>query len=37
MCYLLTYAYPKRALRDNGVWGVIAHGEGACFGQQRYQ
>ena len=33
MCYLFTYAYPKGALSDNGLWGQIAHGQNACLGQ----
>jgi hypothetical protein len=33
MCYLFTYAYPKGALSDNGLWGTFAHGEGVCLGQ----
>ena len=33
MCYLFTYAYPKHALSDNGLWGTLAHGEDACLGQ----
>jgi hypothetical protein len=33
MCYLFTYAYPKGALTDNGLWGTFAHGEGVCLGQ----
>ena len=33
MCYLFTYAYPKGALADNGAWGNLAHGSGACLGQ----
>jgi hypothetical protein len=33
MCYLFTYAYPKGALRDSGLWGQVSHGEGACLGQ----
>lgn len=33
MCYLYTYAYPKGALTDNGIWGRIAHGDNTCLGQ----
>ena len=33
MCYLFTYASPKGALTDNGLWGTFAHGEGVCLGQ----
>jgi hypothetical protein len=33
MCYLFTYAYPKRALTDNGSQGKLMHGEGVCLGQ----
>jgi hypothetical protein len=33
MCYLFTYAYPKNALSDNGLWGSFAHGAGVCLGQ----
>jgi mono/diheme cytochrome c family protein len=30
MCYLFSYAYPKGALRDVGVWGTVAHGGMTC-------
>ena len=33
MCYLFTLAYPKNALSDGGLWGTLAHGNGACLGQ----
>jgi hypothetical protein len=33
MCYLFTYAYPKKALVDNGPEGKLMHGEGVCLGQ----
>jgi hypothetical protein len=33
MCYLFTYAYPKKALTDNGAEGKLMHGEGVCLGQ----
>jgi hypothetical protein len=32
MCYLFTYAYPKKALADNGPEGKFIHGEGTCLG-----
>jgi hypothetical protein len=33
MCYLFTYAYPKDALVDNGLFGTFQHGSGVCLGQ----
>ncbi len=33
MCYLLTWAYPKYALADDGFEGALSHGQGACLGQ----
>jgi hypothetical protein len=33
MCYLFTYAYPKSALVDNGLFGTLQHGGGVCLGQ----
>jgi hypothetical protein len=33
MCYLFTYAWPKKALVDNGSQGKLMHGEGVCLGQ----
>jgi hypothetical protein len=33
MCYLFTYAWPKKALTDNGPEGTFMHGDGVCLGQ----
>lgn len=33
MCYLFTYAYPKGALVDDGLFGTFQHGSGVCLGQ----
>jgi hypothetical protein len=33
MCYMFTYAWPKKALIDNGSEGKLMHGEGVCLGK----
>jgi hypothetical protein len=33
MCFLFTYAWPKKALVDNGPEGTFMHGDGVCLGQ----
>jgi hypothetical protein len=33
MCYLFTYAWPKKSLVDYGLEGTFMHGDGVCLGQ----